>query len=181
MTDKMNELGFEKLTGEQLLALDLNVFRKIGQEWMLVTAGSENGWNTMTASWGFAGVMWGKNVISTVIRPQRYTKEFIDKNEYFSICFFDEKYKNALAFCGGHSGRDCDKAKETGLVPVFIDGSTVFEQASLVFICKKLYAQPMRKDCFIDKSCDEQWCSGGDYHVQYIGEIVAAYAFRGKK
>ena len=175
MSDKMNELGFEKLSGEQLAALDLNAFKKIGQQWMLVSAGSESGWNTMTASWGFAGVMWGKNVLSTVIRPQRYTKEFIDKSEYFTVCFFGEEYKKALAFCGGHSGRDCDKAKETGLVPVFTDGSVVFEQASVAFVCKKLYAQEMRSDCFIDKSCDTQWYESADYHTQYIGEIVAAY------
>ena len=175
MSDKMTELGFEKLSGEQLLTLDLNVFKKIGQEWMLVTAGDSSGWNTMTASWGFAGVMWGKNTFMTVIRPQRYTREFIDKSEYFSVCFFDEQYKKALAFCGGHSGRDCDKAKETGLVPVFTDGSTAFEQASAVFVCRKIYAQPMKKECFIDTSLDEQWCSAGDYHIEYIGEIVAAY------
>lgn len=174
MSDKMNELGFEKLTQQQLMGLDLNSFKKIGQEWMLVTAGDESGWNTMTASWGFAGVMWGKNTFNVVIRPQRYTKEFIDKSEYFTVCFFDEQYKKALSFCGSHSGRDCDKAKETGLVPVFTDGSTVFEQASMAFVCKKLYAQDMKKDCFIDKSCDEHWYDG-DYHTQYIGEIVAAY------
>ena len=175
MSDKMNGLGFEKLSGEQLCALDLNAFEKIGHEWMLVTAGDEGGWNTMTASWGFAGVMWGKNVLSTVIRPQRYTKEFIDGSEYFTVCFFGEEYKKALAFCGGHSGRDCDKAKETGLVPVFTDGSVVFEQASAAFVCKKLYAQEMRSDCFIDKACDSQWYENADYHTQYIGEIVAAY------
>ena len=74
MSDKMTQLGFEKLTGEQLTALDLNAFKKIGLDWMLVTAGDENGWNTMTASWGYAGVIWGKNAFQVVIRPQRYTK-----------------------------------------------------------------------------------------------------------
>ncbi len=181
MSEKMKELGFEKLTGEQLTALDLNAFQKIGKDWMLVTAGDENGWNTMTASWGFTGVMWGKNVLSVVIRPQRYTKQFIDKSDLFTVCFFGEQYRKALSFCGGHSGRDCDKAKETGLVPVFTDGSTAFEQAQLVFVCKKLYAQDMNSQCFIDKAADEQWYSNGDYHTQYIGEITAAYAFRGKK
>lgn len=175
MSDKMTQLGFEKLTGEQLTALDLNAFKKIGLDWMLVTAGDENGWNTMTASWGYAGVIWGKNAFQVVIRPQRYTKEFIDKSEYFTICFFSEEHKKALSFCGGHSGRDCDKAKRTGLVPVFTDGSTVFEQASLAFVCKKMYAQQMSPDCFTDKSCIEQWYQGGDYHTQYTGEIVAAY------
>lgn len=175
MSDIMSELGFEKLSGEQLLELDLNSFKRIGQDWMLVSAGSEDAWNTMTASWGFSGVMWGKNTFSVVIRPQRYTKEFIDNSDYFTVCFFDSEYKKALAFCGANSGRDCDKAKETGLTPVFTDGSTVFEQACLAFVCKKLYAQKMDACCFVDKSCDEHWYPSKDYHTQYIGEIVAAY------
>ena len=175
MSDKMKELGFEKLSGEQILSMDINPFRGIGQDWMLVTAGDEKGWNTMTASWGFAGVMWGKNAIVTVIRPQRYTKEFMDKSEYFSVCFFGEEYKKALAFCGAHSGRDFDKAKETGLVPLFTDGSTIFEQASVAFVCKKLYAQAMKSEYFTDKSQIDAWYNDGGFHTEYIGEIVAAY------
>lgn len=175
MSEQMRKLGFEELSGEQMLAMDINPFKKIGLDWMLVTAGDEKGWNTMTASWGFTGVMWGKNAVTVVIRPQRYTKEFIDKNEYFSVCFFDEQYKNALAFCGGHSGRDFDKAKETGLTPVFTDGSTVFEQASVVFVCKKLYAQAMKSEYFTDKAPIDAWYNDGGFHTQYIGEIVAAY------
>ena len=114
-------------------SIELDPFATIGKDTMLITATSAKGWNTMTASWGFAGVMWGKNAIATVIRPQRYTKEFMDKSEYFSVCFFGEEYKKALAFCGAHSVRDFDKAKETGLVPLFTDGSTIFEQASVAF------------------------------------------------
>ena len=88
--------GFKEVT-EKLDAIDFNPYKKIGKEWFLVTAGDESGWNTMTASWGFAGVMWGKNTFTTVIRPQRYTKEFIDKAEYFTISFFKEEYKKALS------------------------------------------------------------------------------------
>lgn len=97
--------------------LSFNPFTKIGKEWMLITSGDENKWNTMTASWGFVGVMWNKNVIETVIRPTRYTIEFVEKNDLFTVSFFDEEYRKALQFCGAHSGRDCDKAKETGLNP----------------------------------------------------------------
>ena len=118
----------------------------------------------MTASWGFAGVMWGKNTFTTVIRPQRYTKEFIDKAEYFTISFFKEDYKKALSFCGSHSGRDCDKAKETGLA-----------EADMVLVCQKAYVQEMKPECFVDTENDEKWYSDKDYHYQYIGEIVKAF------
>lgn len=171
----MENLGFKKVEPSELDKLDLNPFKKIGKEWFLVTAGDESGWNTMTASWGFAGVMWGKNTFTTVLRPQRYTKEFVDKSEYFTISFFGEEYKQALSFCGAHSGRDCDKQKETGLTPVFTDGTTALAEASMVFVCKKAYVQPMEPEFFIDKENDEKWYQNKDYHVQYIGEIVACY------
>ena len=171
----MKTLGFKKIESENLGAEQINPFQMIGKDWMLVTAGDENGWNTMTASWGFMGVMWGKNVATTVIRPQRYTKEFIDKAEYFTLSFFDESQRKSLSYCGSHSGRDVDKAKETGLTPVFADGTTAFEQAKTIVVCKKLYVQDMIPESFVDSSIDGQWYASKDYHVQYIGEIVAVY------
>lgn len=106
--------GFKEVT-EKLDAIDFNPYKKIGKEWFLVTAGDESGWNTMTASWGFAGVMWGKNTFTTVIRPQRYTKEFIDKAEYFTISFFKEEYKRRFLSVAHIADVTGDKAKETGL------------------------------------------------------------------
>ena len=165
--------GFKEVAADKLDTLDFNPYKKIGKEWFLVTAGDESGWNTMTASWGFAGVMWGKNTFTTVIRPQRYTKEFIDKAEYFTISFFKEDYKKALSFCGSHSGRDCDKAKETGLTPIFTDGTTAFAEASMYFVCRKLYAQDMDIS-LLDKEC-HKWYDKDAVHKAFIGEIVKAY------
>lgn len=187
MNDRMKELGFTEVSPAVLNTLDFNPYQKVGKDWFLVTAGNESGWNTMTASWGFAGVMWGKNTFTTVIRPQRYTKEFIDREDYFTISFFGEDMKKALSYCGSHSGRDCDKAKETGLVPMSVKDSgevydseysfdtTSFEQAELVLVCSKAYVQEMKPECFTDKGNDEKWYAAKDYHVQYIGEIVKAY------
>ena len=165
--------GFKEVT-EKLDAIDFNPYKKIGKEWFLVTAGDESGWNTMTASWGFAGVMWGKNTFTTVIRPQRYTKEFIDKAEYFTISFFKEEYKKALSFCGSHSGRDCDKAKETGLTPCEIDGTTAFEEADMVFVCRKIYTKDMEENDFTDKSL-LKFYESDPFHKAFIGEIVSVY------
>lgn len=175
MNNKMEELGFKKVPGELVSKLEMNPYKMIGKDWFLVTAGDESGWNTMTASWGFAGVMWGKNTFTTVVRPQRYTKEFIDKSEYFTISFFSEEQRSVLKFCGSHSGREFDKAKETGLTPVFFDGVTSFEQASMVLVCKKAYVQPMTGECMIDKEDDAKWFADKDYHVQYIGTIKDVY------
>lgn len=157
-----------------LTELNLNPFNKIGKEWMLITAGSEEDFNTMTASWGGLGVLWRKDVAYTVIRPCRYTYEFTEKNDYFSLCFFSEEYRNALTLCGRTSGRDCDKIKEAGLTPVFIDGVPCFEEASLVLICKKLYSQPMSEQFVHDNAVSECYGEGEDYHTLYVGEIVKA-------
>lgn len=152
--------------------LSLNPFIKIGKEWMLITAGNEQNLNTMTASWGGVGVMWNKDVAFTFIRPSRYTYEFIQREEFFSLCFFDEKYRDALTLCGRKSGRDSDKIKEAGLTPKFIDGVPCFEEASLVLICRKMYAQEMSKDCAYTEDVIKHYGTDEPYHTMYVGEIV---------
>lgn len=104
-------MGFKETAIEEL---QFNPFTKIGKEWMLVTAGDETGHNTMTASWGGMGVMWGKNIVNVYIRPQRYTKEFVDAGEMFTLSFYDESYRKSLSICGSKSGRDCDKKRKQG-------------------------------------------------------------------
>ena len=168
----MSALGFKETAPEKL---GFDPFNRIGSQWMLVTAGDEGGFNTMTASWGFAGVMWGKPCVETVIRPQRYTKEFLDKNEYFTLSFFPEDMRSALALCGRVSGRDTDKIGETGLKPIFTDGTTAFEQAELVLVCKKLYVSQLESSCFTERDLDGANYAAGDYHYAYIAEIVKAY------
>lgn len=143
----------------------------ISDGWGLLTAGNESGWNTMTVSWGAIGELWNKDVAIVFVRPQRYTKEFIDGSEFFTLCFFDEEYKKALQLCGTKSGRDIDKAKETGLTPVFCCDTTYFEQAKLVLVCRKIACQDMNPEGFIDKSIDNNYRIG-DYHTTYVGEIV---------
>ena len=117
-----------------------NPFKAIGSDWMLITAGSINSYNTMTASWGGMGVFWNKNIAFCVIRESRYTRKFIDNSDIFTLSFFDENYRDALRFCGAHSGRDCDKALETGLTAIESkNGSVFFKEARLVLECRKLY------------------------------------------
>ncbi|MBQ7755713.1 MAG: flavin reductase [Oscillospiraceae bacterium] len=158
-----------------ILKENINPFSKIGKEWFLVTAGDIEKFNTMTASWGFMGVMWNKNCAITVIRPQRYTKEFIDNSEYFTMSFFGEECRDALKFCGANSGRDCDKMEKTGLIPVEIENAVTFEQAEMVLVCKKLYAQEMTEDSFVVKSISDANYQAGDFHIAYYGEVVKAF------
>ncbi len=152
--------------------LSFNPFTKIDKEWMLVTAGNAQKCNTMTASWGGLGVLWNKYVSFIFIRPQRYTMEFLEKEDFYSLCFFDESERKALGYCGGHSGRDVDKMKETGLTPVYSEAAPYFEQAKLVFICRKMHGQDIDPACFIDKGIDAGCYPKKDYHKMFIGNIV---------
>ncbi len=147
-----------------------NPVRMIADEWALVSAADGESWNTMTISWGGIGELWGKDVIFAFIRPQRYTREFMDKSDYFTVSFFDEEYKNALRICGSKSGRDCDKTALAGLTPEF-DGEAVYPgEARLVIKCRKIAVQRMDNSGFLDASIESNY-SSGDYHFIYIGEI----------
>lgn len=152
--------------------LNINPFELIGHDWMLITAEKDGKANTMTASWGGLGVMWGKNVSYTVIRPQRYTKEFIESSDTFSLSFFDPGYKKQLSYLGAVSGKLEDKIQKSGLTLRHIDNTPTFEEASMVIVCKKLYAQDFRPEFFIEKDNDEKWYPNKDYHKLYISEVI---------
>lgn len=156
-------------------SLDENVFSLIGERWMLITAGTPQRCNTMTASWGGLGVLWGRPAATCYIRPQRYTFEFVEAGEYFTLGFFGEEYRKALAFCGAKSGRDVDKVKECGFtVAAGAGNASYFEQADLVLVCKKAYWQDLDPTHFLDPSIEKHYAQK-DYHRMYIGEIVEAY------
>ena len=165
---------------DKLEASDLpdNVIQLIGKEWMLVTAGDENSFNTMTASWGGIGFLWNKPVVYVFIRPERYTFEFIEKSEYFTLSFLGEENRAIHKICGSKSGREVDKVKETGLKPVITEkGNILFEQGRLSMECRKLYTNVMKEDCFIDPSVCKQWYGGahGGLHHIYVAEITGAW------
>ena len=162
-------MKFEKI---DVTKANVNPFQRIGQDWMLISAKKEGKVNTMTASWGMMGVFWGKNVVTVGIRPQRFTKEFVDANDTFTISFFDESYRKALNICGSVSGRDKDKIKEAGLTPYFVDGTAAFEEANLILVCKKMYHGDILPENFEDEKIDTKWYPQKDYHTMYISEIL---------
>ena len=152
--------------------LMLNPVTKISDEWMLITAGcEERGYNTMTASWGYLGSLWGKATSCIFIRPQRYTKEFVDREELYTLSFFPG-YMKELGYLGTKSGRDEDKVANVGFTPVFENGYTYFKEANLVFVCRKLYRAPVLEEGFIDANVIDKCYPQRDYHDLYVGEIV---------
>ena len=154
-------------------SLDFNVFSAIGEQWMLITAGTAERCNTMTASWGGLGVLWKVPMATIYIRPQRYTKQFVDQNKYFSLSFYGEAYRKALGLCGSKSGRDIDKVKECGFTVEYALGDTpYFAEAELVLICEKLYADELKPEKFIDAAVNEKCYPEKDWHTFYIGKVV---------
>ena len=164
----MKQTDLSRLAKEDIISI-------IGKEWMLITAGDIQHFNTMTASWGGVGFLWGKPVAFVFIRPERYTHDFVEQNDRLTLTFFDEADKDILNFCGTKSGHDYDKVKETGLRPVATPGGNVsFEQARLTIEGRKLYKTRLTADGFIDKAALERWYHdkpGGGLHDVYVVEI----------
>ena len=162
--------------------LQINPMTMIAREWMLVTAGNqERGYNTMTASWGHLGSIWGRPdgkwpgglpTAVVYVRPQRYTKEFVDREELFTLSVLDESWRKALGYLGSHSGRDGDKVAAVGLTPVFDGGTTYFAEARLVLVCRKLYRAPLLESGFIDRDIVTYDYPEKDFHDMYVGEII---------
>ncbi|MDR3644732.1 MAG: flavin reductase, partial [Clostridia bacterium] len=135
-----------------------------------ITAGDKAGFNTMTASWGGMGVLWGRDVAFCFIRPQRYTYQFVQKQPRFTLSFYGDGQREALNLCGTRSGRDLDKAKAAGLTPVFEGGAVWFDEAKLVLVCQKLYDQDIDPSNFLDAGIAQHYAQK-DYHRMYIGGI----------
>lgn len=157
--------------------LKFNPMTLIGKEWMLVSAGNEKSFNTMTAQWGHLGAIWNGDMPTSVIylRPQRYTRTFVDKENYYTLSFFDEAHKKDLMYLGTHSGRDEDKLAKTSLTPVFSDESVYFKEAKMVFVCRKVYRGKLHEESFVDQDILKKNYPEHDFHYVYVGEIVKAY------
>ena len=153
-----------------------NPFKMIGKDWMLVAAGDGGKANAMTASWGGLGVLWGENVAFVFIRPQRYTKEFVDAGDRFSLSFPGEEYRSAMTYLGKVSGRNEDKIAQCGMKLVFDSetGVPYFEESHVVFILRKLYVQRMDPNSFLCKDIVGKCYSAGDFHEVYVCKIEKA-------
>ncbi len=152
---------------------DCSAFRLIDKEWLLITAPDatkDSGASAMTASWAELGVIWNKPVATVYVRPQRHTYSLCEASDRISLCVLPEEHRAAHKILGRLSGRDTDKLKDCGLTCTEIDGVKVIEQSKLAFICRKMYADDLKKDCFADKEQHKHYPSE-DFHRFYILEI----------
>lgn len=162
-------MGFYEIRSEEAA---VNPFTLFDREWALITAKKSGVVNTMTASWGGLGTIWNKSVATVYIRPQRYTKEFVDAADSFSIAFFPKEYKEKLAYLGRVSGRDEDKITKAGLTATEENGVPYFAEAKLVLFAKKLFSSEIKPENFIDTKLRERIYPEQDYHTIYIAEVT---------
>ena len=165
----MNEFKRVKLDD---ISFDAN--KMFDKEWAVLTASKKDeSSNCLTISWGSYGELWGKPIMIAYVRPERYSHDFIEDSEFFSINFFEEKYKKETLYLGTHSGRDENKVEKVNFHYINGDKCKYFEEANLVFILRKIYSDDFRKENFIDKSiADKIYGENGQLHTFYIGEIV---------
>ncbi|HAE21978.1 MAG TPA: flavin reductase [Spirochaetaceae bacterium] len=168
-------MGFTEISSR---AIPGNVFDLIQKRWMLISAGRMGGpgdWNTMTANWGGLGHLWNRDVAFAFVRPTRHSFLFMEKEELFTLSFFGDAWRGALEYCGRFSGRDHDKAAETGLKAIeAAPGAVAFEQAELIFVCRKIHAQDLDPKGFLDPAIHEHY--DDDHHRLYIGQILKTLA-----
>ena len=146
----------------------LSVFDK---KWALLTAGDSDNFNAMTISWGGLGTIWGRPVATVYVRTSRYTHDFMDANEFFTVSFYPEECKRILGVLGSKSGRDMDKMKESGLTPVQAGESMSFKEAEITLVCRKLYKQQLNV-ANMPENVAKAMYEGQAPHDMYIGEIV---------
>ena len=163
------------MSSDQGILYALNTFN---QDWALVTAGTIDHFNTMTISWGGMGTLWSRPVATVYVKPCRYTHDFMEENDYFTVSFFPEKYRGDLSILGSKSGRDGDKVALTSLTPEAGEHWVTFREAEQVLVCRKIYRQDL------DLSAIPEWAVKAHYrteapHTMYIGEVIDPAA--GKK
>ncbi len=159
---------FRKIAPDEL---ELNPFSVLKNDWGLLTSGKLEDFNMMTIAWGYFGVMWNKPIFGAVVRPNRYTFEYMEKNDKFTVSFFPQNFKTDLEFCGTRSGRDVNKAFETSFDPIEQDQAVYFSQADTVLICKKLSFQDFKPENFIDLELLNHYPEK-QFHRLYLGEIT---------
>ena len=153
------------------MTFNTEIFSQFDKKWALLTAGELDSFNTMTVSWGGLGTIWNKSVATVYVRLSRYTHEFMDNNEYFTISFFPEDRRKTLAVLGSRSGREMDKIHNSGLTPVAAGKSVSFKEAEVTLLCRKLFRQRVELSNIPDEIVKGCYPSG-DPHDMYIGEVV---------
>lgn len=168
------EAGSSSLNGYRQITPDKipgNIYKMLSENWMLITAGNDAGFNMMTASWGGLGHLYNKPVAFCFINPTRHTIKYMENSDTYTLSFYTETYRDVLNYCGSHSGKDTDKVAGSGLTPLTTPtGSKAFSEAWMIIECKKMVVQQFTPEAILYPEAKNKW--GKDPHKMFIGEII---------
>ncbi|MBO4335931.1 MAG: hypothetical protein J5846_08900 [Desulfovibrio sp.] len=153
-----------------------DIFKLFNNDWALLTAGSIDDYNAMTISWGQLGSLWGgpgkaKNIATVFVKPVRYTFNFMEKQDIFSISWFPKEFRKDLGILGSKSGRDGDKIAQTRLTPKQLAQGVGYEEASITLVCRKIYSEAFKKER-IPQDAVAAFYTDEEPHHMYIGEVI---------
>lgn len=153
------------------MEFQVDAFAKFDRQWALLCAGGREHYNAMTISWGGLGTLWGRPVATVYVKPIRYTYQFMEESEYFTVSFYPEEYRKALDVMGSQSGRDCDKVSVAGLTPRDVSGTVTFEEAEVTLLCKKIYYQDLDVEN-MPADVVRAFYVTEEPHRMYIGQVI---------
>ncbi len=154
-----------------MITLNTEIFSQFNDRWALLSAGPAEHHNTMTVSWGGMGTLWGRPVVTVYIRPERYTYQFMNQYDFFTVSFFPEQYRDALSLMGSCSGRDTDKEAAAGLTVRDLGKAVSYEGAETVLLCKKIYWQDLDVEHMPAEIVRSRY-AGEAPHRLFIGEVT---------
>ncbi len=153
------------------MKFETEIFSQFNDRWALDCAGTAEKHNAMTISWGGMGTLWGKPVVTVYVKPCRYTYQFMNDNEYFTVNFFPEEYRKALTVMGSLSGKYTDKETEAGLKVKDLGEAVTFEEATVTMVCRKIYWQDLDPANMPAEVVKKQYVTEAP-HRMFIGEVV---------
>ena len=148
----------------------------------ILTAGDKNSHNSCMIGWGLLGSAWTKPLFIVLVKPERYTYEFMEKTQFFTVNFIKKEYQSKFAPYGNQSGRDINKEEVSGTHIQFLDnGGITFKEAEEVYVCKMFAKTYLEKENMSQELLDiyekfaTQFKQNTVPHALYIGEIIEHY------
>jgi flavin reductase (DIM6/NTAB) family NADH-FMN oxidoreductase RutF len=155
----------------------VETLQKLKDPGLLLVGAKKNGKrNVMTIGWGFIGVMWRLKVFVVLVRPSRFTHEFVEDGGEFTVNVPDEGMEKAVAYCGEVSGREHNKFKESKLH--LVKGKKVkvpvIKECKIHYECRVIHKLKVNPRLVPDK-VKKRFYPKKNFHTVYFGEILAAY------
>lgn len=155
------------------LSFTTDILKKFQRQWAVLSAEKDGHFNSMVIAWGELGTLWELPVATVYVAHSRYTHEFMEASEYFTLSFFPEKMRRQIVKFGTVSGRDVpNKAALAGVTPKQIEHGLTFEEAESTIVCRKLYSNDFDIEKVPAEIRNNNYADIRELHTMYIGQVV---------